>query len=320
MPLVSLRGRAVQYDSAGSGLYINGSRVGGSSPTAFGFGNTYYVDSGVAGSDGTSPASAMATLLAGNNKCTANQGDTVVLLPGHAENVAAATALTIAGVRYIGLGEGDDRPTITFDTANTASYTSAVANLYFENIVFVANFLSIAAAFVLSTAKGVKFVNCEFRDTSGVLNFLQCVKSTGAANTVDRLTMIGCRWNGLGTTSVRSLILTANDIDGLTLLGNVVTLARTATDASLVTVTAGVLTNVNVGENRTQTAQTATTGGGLINVGGTTSSGLVWRNYQQTLGTATDILFTTSVGLGAFENRVSGAVGATGFVIPAVDS
>lgn len=314
---VNLRGRRIQYDS--NQLYFNGRPVG-SPASALGLGNTYYVDSGIAASDGTSPDSAMATLLAGNNKCTANQGDTVVLLPGHAENVAAATALTIAGVRYIGLGEGDERPTITFTTATTAGYTSAVANLYFENIVFVANFLSIVAAFLLSTAKGVKFVNCEFRDTSGILNFLQCVKSTGAANTVDRLTMIGCTWRGLGTTSVGSMILTANDIDGLTLLDNRVMLARTATAASLITVTAGVLTNLDCGYNRTYTAQTATTGGGLINVGGTTSTGMVYENYQQTLGAATDILFTTTVGLGAFENRVSGAVGATGFVIPAVDS
>src|SRR3990167_3644184 len=313
----SVRGSQFGYDD--NAVIVNGIRIG-THRGHYGFGKAYYVDNGVDASDGTSPDTAMGTLLEGNNKCTANQGDVVFLLPGHAETVSAATALTIAGVRYIGLGEGDDRPTITFDTANTAGYTSAVANLYFENIVFVANFLSIAAAFVLSTAKGCKFVNCEFRDTSGVLNFLQCVKSTGAANTVDRLTMIGCRWNGLGTPSVRSLVLTANDIDGLTLIGNVVTLARTATDASLVTVTAGVLTNLWCEDNRTYTAQTATTGGGLINVGGTTSTGFVIDNFQGTPGTATDILFTTTVGLHAFENRVSGAVGATGFVIPAVDS
>ena len=39
-----------------------------------------------------------------------------------------------------------------------------------------------------------------------------------------------------------------------------------------------------------------------------------------TLTTTSDQLFTTSVALAAFENRVTGVVGATGFVIPAVDS
>jgi hypothetical protein len=67
-------------------------------------------------------------------------------------------------------------------------------------------------------------------------------------------------------------------------------------------------------------AQTATTNGSLINVGGTTSTGFVYSNFAQTLTTTADKLFTTTVGLAAFENRVTGAVGATGFVIPAVDS
>ncbi len=302
-----------------NGPLYNGRPVG-AWPAGLGKGSTFYVSSANTALDGSSPDSAVSSLLLGNNLCTANQGDTVVLMPGHAENVAAATALTIAGVRYVGLGEGDDRPTITFTTANTAGFTSAVANLTFENIVFVANFLSIAAAFVLSTAKGIKFVNCEFRDTSSVLNFLNCVKSTGAANTVDRLTMIGCRWNGLGTTSVGSLVLTANDIDGLTLVGNNVTLARTADTSILVVVTAGVLTNANIGDNRIASAQTATTAGSLINVGGTTSSGFVYRNFVQTLTTTSDKLFTTTVGLSAYENYVSGVLGASGFIIPARDS
>jgi hypothetical protein len=85
-------------------------------------------------------------------------------------------------------------------------------------------------------------------------------------------------------------------------------------------VTAGVLTNLEAGDNIAYSAQTATSNGSLINVGGTTSTGWVYRNYVQTLTTTADKLFTTTVGLSAFENRVTGAVGATGFVIPAADS
>ena len=47
-----------------------------------------------------------------------------------------------------------------------------------------ANFLTIAAAFTLSTAKNFALQNCEFRDMGAALNFAQAVKSTGAANTV----------------------------------------------------------------------------------------------------------------------------------------
>jgi hypothetical protein len=90
--------------------------------------------------------------------------------------------------------------------------------------------------------------------------------------------------------------------------------------AILAIVTAGVLTNAIVTDNWGYRPNTTTAGGSLITVGGTTSTGIVARNYVQTLTTATDLLFTTNTGLAAFENRVTGVVGATGFVIPAVDS
>jgi predicted anti-sigma-YlaC factor YlaD len=161
---------------------------------------------------------------------------------------------------------------------------------------------------------------CEFRDTSGVLNFLNCIKSTGAANTVDGLTVTDTNWHGLGTTSVGSFILTANDIDRLTLQRNIVILKTTVDAPIYVNVTAGVLTNLYADTNAGYRLNTATTGGSFTNVGGTTSTGIVSCNYMQTKTTTSDLLFTTTVGLAAFENRVSGVTGATGFVIPAADS
>ena len=76
----------------------------------------------------------------------------------------------------------------------------------------------------------------------------------------------------------------------------------------------------DIGDNRGYRPNTTTAGGSFINVGGTTSTGVVYRNYIQTLTTATDLLFTTTVGLAAFENYVTGAVGASGFIIPARDT
>ena len=263
-----------------------------------------------------------ATLAYAISQCTAGRGDIIMVKPGHAENISSATACpwNVSGVAVIGLGSGTLRPTFTLDTANTATFPVSAANMTMQNCVVTANFLSIAAAFTLAAAKGFTLEHCMFNETSSVLNFLNIVKSTGAANTVDSLYIANTTWNGLGTTSVNSFVLTANDIDNCRLLSNKITLARTATAAALLTVTAGVLTNFQAEENRTYTAQTATTGGSLVNVGGTTSTGFVVRNYVQTLTTSSDLLFTTTVGLAAFENRVTGAVGATGFVIPAVDS
>lgn len=287
-------------------------------------GNSYRFVSSVRGSDGNDGSfeAPYATIDYAVGTCTASAGDVIVVLPGHAETIASSTALAldVAGITIVGIGDGGMRPTITLSTTNTATIAVSAANITVSNIVVIANFLSIAAAFTLSTAKDFTLKNCAFRDTSGILNFLNIVKSTGAANTVDRLTVTDCVWNGLGTTSVNSFILTANDIDGATVVRNRVKLARTADASILITVTAGVLTNLDCGWNRVYSKQTATTAGSLINVGGTTSTGLVYNNYAQTLTTSGDKLFTTTVGLASFENRVTGAVGATGFVIPAVDS
>ena len=84
-----------------------------------------------------------------------------------------------------------------------------------------------------------------------------------------------------------------------------------------VIVTAGILTNAIVTDNLGYRPNTTTAGGSLITVGGTTSTGIVTRNYVQTLTTTVDLLFTTTVGLAAFENRVTGVVGATGTTITA---
>jgi hypothetical protein len=252
----------------------------------------------------------------------ANRGDIVFIKPGHAETVSSATALSlsIAGVAVVGLGNGTKRPKFTLDTAATATIAVSADNISFYNCQFVANFLSIAACFTLSTAKEFRVENCSFQDTSSVLNFLNIVKSTGAANTADGLAFNDNTVINLGVTSNNTTILTANDIDRLTMQRNYLKWAVQNNVAIGVIVTAGVLTNLIATDNVGYRPNTTTAGGSFINVGGTTSTGVVARNLIQTLTTTTDLLFTTSVGLAAFENRVTGVVGATGFVIPAVDS
>lgn len=315
----SVRGNQFGYDD--SAVVLAGRRISGDgNPVGLGNGKTFYVSSAVAGSGGASPDQAVATIVAATALCTANQGDTIIVLPNHAENVAAATALSaVAGIRIIGLGRGANRPKVTFTTANTATYSLAVAGVYIENILFVANFLSIAAAITLTTAKDIQIVNCEFRETSNVLNFLNIVKSTGAANTVDGLTLLNTKWFGLGTTSVNSFVLSANDIDRLTLANNLVVLARTATAAIMATISAGVLTNLDARWNTAISQQVADTGGAFINVGGTTSSGVVADNYLGDLST-TDLFMTTSVAVSFFKNAKTGVVSASGYLLPATDS
>jgi hypothetical protein len=126
-------------------------------------------------------------------------------------------------------------------------------------------------------------------------------------------------WNGTGVTSVNSFILTANDIDSAVWQRNNVKLARTATAASFATVTAGVLTNLICTDNVAISQQVADTGGGFINVGGTTSTGSLSRAIFSASVT-TDLFITTTVGLTFDNNKKTGVVTASGYLLPATDS
>jgi hypothetical protein len=183
------------------------------------------------GSDGNRGTfdSPFATLSYAVTQCVANRGDIIFIKPGHAESIVAAgtIALSIAGVAIVGLGVGSNRPTFTYTTANTAAITVTKDNISVQNCVFTANFLSVAAAFTVSTAKNFTVQNCLFQDTDGTHNFLNCVKSTGAANTADGLTVTDSVWNGTGTTSVNSMVLIADANINVTLLRNRCVLERT---------------------------------------------------------------------------------------------
>lgn len=280
---------------------------------------------GVNAGNGNSPNAPFATLVYALTQTTSSGPGSytvIYLMQGSTVTVSSATALAIttANVSIVGMGTGTQRPLFDFTTANTATIAVSAANVSFTNCRFKGDFLSIAAAFTLTTAVAFGLYNNLFFDASSVLNFLNIVKSTGAANTIDSITAIGNQWNGLGTTSVNSFILTANDIDNATISNNEIVLARTATAAILMTVTAGVLTNLTCTGNNCISQQTADTGGALINVGGTTSTGMVAWNTVCDLTTATDIIVTTNTGVRFFNNYKTGVITASGFLLPAADS
>ncbi len=134
-------------------------------PPAPSTGNIFYVNSvtGTSTGPGYSPETAFATIDQAINATTATNGDTIYVLPGHAETVAAAAgfALDVAGVSVIGLGEGEARPIITFTTADTATCTIGGANCLVRNIVFKCDIDSQVVA-VPVTGVGSGIDQCDF--------------------------------------------------------------------------------------------------------------------------------------------------------------
>ena len=100
-------------------------------------GDIYFVDD--SGTDaagyGKSPNSPVATIDYAISLCTEGQGDTIYVMPGHAETVTSAITMDVAGVSIIGLGYGSSRPTVTPNGAIDA-LTITAADCRVENIVF----------------------------------------------------------------------------------------------------------------------------------------------------------------------------------------
>ena len=165
------------------------------SPDIYNGGSTFYVSSvtGNSGNDG-SYGHPLTTIELAEAKCTANKGDVIALLPNHAETISAAAgiALATAGISVVGMGNGDDRATITFDTLTTADLDVTAAGITFKNVVFVGNKDALANPLNISAAD-CTFENCEFRDTSSTIEAARYILTTADA---DRLRVINCLFSG----------------------------------------------------------------------------------------------------------------------------
>lgn len=146
-------------------------------------GNVYFVSS-LTGSNGNtgSATSPFATIAVAYAKCIANNGDTVVAMPGHAETYATAAALNmnIVGVTVVGLGEGNTRPVITFATSAAATITMTAASNQLLNFILTTTVDQIVSPIVVSAASCT--INVEWRDGSSVLEALRTILTTAAAS------------------------------------------------------------------------------------------------------------------------------------------
>jgi hypothetical protein len=159
-------------------------------------GDRYFVHSGTGSStnSGTSPIDPMATIDQGINKMTASQGDILYVMPGHAENVTTATGIAcdVIGIKIVGLGDGNDIPTVSY-TAAAGSLTVSVASVTIENLKFVANFETgvTAGITVAAGGDGLTLDGLQFRDTSGTFEFK--IHAT-IATTITDVTIKNCNF------------------------------------------------------------------------------------------------------------------------------
>ena len=154
-------------------LRVHDAHGGGSSD-----GSTFYVDSGVAGSAGTDWSTAVATLNAGIALCGNDHGDIILVAPGHAETISTADGVDcdISGITIIGLGYGDNRPTLTYSNAN-GEFVIGADDVVVKNIRFTASVTAITTAInVESGSTDYVIEDCFFDvDIDGTDEFSDCI-------------------------------------------------------------------------------------------------------------------------------------------------
>ena len=270
------------------------------------------------GNDGTFLAP-YSTLDYAVGRCVASRGDIIVIKPGHAETISTATAMAwdVAGIAIIGLGVGSLRPTFTLATAATATITASVANVSVNNVLFVANFADIATFFTLTTAKDFTVENCEFRDTSAILNAINVINTNATANAADGLYFARNRVKSLGTTAATSVFDIDAALDRLTVLDNFYTGAVLNNTPAWIDAATFAVTNLEMGRNKTYRINTDTATGGLLFAGSSVANtGMVYENYSRHGDVAAAIYVTAGALLGMAENYGTGDVDTQGTLIP----
>jgi len=260
------------------------------------------------------------TIDAAISACTAGRGDTIFVSEGHTETVTATSiALDVAGVTVIGLGNGTNRPVLTFSTAG-ATITVTGANCAWHNIDHLGNAVDVASAFTIGAAIGFLLEGNTFREGSAVLNFLSIVTTGAVDNEADNLKVFGNSWDSRATATLAFVSILAAERN-VRLEDNYVIKASTSNVGHFFTLAAKVVTNFRVMRNILVIVGDANATVGIFATGSsTTNTGIVAYNLVNSLDTTTELIMTAALNLAQFENYYTGTITATGKLWPVVDA
>jgi hypothetical protein len=210
---ITIRGVPIQVMHPGKVFFVNNSSV--------------LAEGGIGGSDGN-PGTYLkpfSTIDYAIGRCTANRGDIIFVMPGHAESVAsaAAIALDVAGVAIIGLGVGSLRPTLNF-TATASTMTMSAANCSVKNILFTGGIDAVVSPLVVSAAD-CTIEQCELKDVTGQMT--DGILTTAGADRLKILNHVHTGATAAGTNAAIAIVggdrieITADVIDGNFAVGGI---------------------------------------------------------------------------------------------------
>lgn len=234
-------------------------------------------------------------------------GDTIYVLPGHNENVTSNTShvLNASGVKIIGLGTDEDRPTLYLDTATTTLISVTAPEVSLENFIIDGTGFDAIVTMFSVVAPGFVLKNCKIITGNSTSQATSVLTTTALAN---RLRVEGCYFTGstdAGTATC--LIIVGGDshvIKGNTFMGNYTT--SLGAIQNVTTACTNTLVENNVIVNRTASATVCMT---FVS----TSTGLIRGNHMQILTGSAPIVGAAMSWVGA--NYYAAVIATAGTLI-----
>lgn len=246
------------------------------------------------------------TIDAAVGACTANRGDVIYVMPGHVEDIAAATSLVVdvAGVSIIGLGTGSDRPELNF-SATAGSVEMDAANTRLSNFILKADVSAVVVG-VNVDADNVQIDNCLFTFNATGDDFITMIDVDGVDGAVISDNVLKAEEGAAGCAEAIRL----DDANDVTISGNHIT--GDFTDGAIIGEGAAGI-NLVIKDNTIYNADT--TAGFVIDLN-VAFTGLAVGNRMGTLfATAPETAFDPG-SLLCVENYVVNAVDESGTIVP----
>jgi hypothetical protein len=246
------------------------------------------------GDDTTYQGNLVTTLASGLARCRANQGDTVVVLPGHSESGVGTTMMTnlVAGTRIIGIGRGSKMPVFRW-TATTDNWAVSKADVQISGLrLRLEGANGVTEAITWTGADGLLAGNdIEVASGAALKAAIAVNLSTGA----DRMVIQGNIWRGTATHNVTDGLKITAALDQVRVLDNEMVFSATAANGNI-HVTAAA-TNIKVGRNILYNTHTSSTA--CIAVDAVAADGVFWENYYATVNNGTVTSQGVTFGAGA---------------------
>lgn len=207
-------------------------------------------------------------------------------------------------------------------TAGTVIYNQVSGTTGGAGVYTVSVTGTVASASMTTSPTDFAADNCEFRDSSSALNFVEIFTSPSTDNACDGLSITRSDIFGLGTSTNTAMLQLAGNIDRLTLKGNYHANAVAANSGLIyLPTTTKVLTRAKIDDNSCYYVGANAATGALMITTATTNTG--WISNNKVFGAraiASAVLVTGSSGFRYFQNFYQTTADASGVILPAYNT